>query len=133
MKKTIYLLSTLLFCLDIAVEAFPRGSFKVSEPARVGNPEPIYQSFPGDPLEIPRRGDIPGWSNDQWWGIFTDIKVGNLGQYCPVMSNFENWDRLFVIRVGYYYYHPDLQNLPRGLDRLMVAEKMAKKYGKTFR
>jgi hypothetical protein len=86
---------------------------------------PIYRSFPGDPLAIPSREDIPNWSNDQWWRIFSDIRVGNLGCYCPIASSFLVWDRAYVMKVGYYYSHPDLSTLPRGMERLKIALRIA--------
>lgn len=97
-------------------------SFGIS--AQIGK-NPIYRSFPGDPLAIPSREDIPSWSNDQWWRIFSDIRVGNLGRYCPIASSFLIWDRSYVMKVGYYYSHPDLSTLPRGFERLKIAMRIA--------
>jgi hypothetical protein len=96
------------------------------------NDSPVYRSFPGDPLAIVSRSDIPSWSNDQWWRIFTDIRVGNLGCYCPIASSFLVWDRSYVMKVGYYYSHPDLSTLPRGLERLKIAMRIAQCSGKIF-
>jgi hypothetical protein len=86
---------------------------------------PVYKSFPGDPLAIPLRKDLPSWSNDQWWRLFTDIRVGNLGCYCPIASSFLVWPRNYVIAVGYFYCHPDLATLPRGMERLKIALRLA--------